>query len=69
MAKQSKYSFRFVLSIGLSNADREDTFSPADWGLSDEEWEAFSPEKQEETKNEELRSWANDYIEYSCEEL
>lgn len=63
---QPKHSYQFTLSIGFTSAQTE-TFTPQDWGLEDDEWEAMTEEKQEEIIDEELETWANQYINYGWE--
>lgn len=59
-------SINFILSIGYSGADREDSFIIKDiTGLNKEGWDNLSIEEQEDFLQNFTEDWAHNYIEYS----
>jgi hypothetical protein len=56
---------KFTLSIGLANAERSETFTFEQLGISEDDYE--TEEELEEILNEEWAMWSNEYIDGGVE--
>jgi hypothetical protein len=55
--------YRFTLSIGLSNAGQEDEVDvPAEYGISDDEWDAMPEAERNEKLEQAWKDWAWNFI-------
>jgi len=60
------HDYTMRLSIGYSNASRDETTNPSkDSSYSQEEWEALSDEEKQDWLNSELDNWSVNFIETS----